>query len=39
MASALVDHIGKVAESSNDPGMVCVCVCVCVCLCICYDNS
>ena len=33
MASALVDHIGKVAESSNDPGMVCNYVGVCyVCL-------
>ena len=43
MASANVDHIRKVADSSNNPGMimqcvcvgVCVCACVCVCVCVC----
>ena len=41
MASANVDHIRRVAESSNNPGMImqCVCVrvrvCVCVCVCVC----
>ena len=35
MATATVDHIRKVAESSNDPGM-CVCsLCVCsLCVCV-----
>ena len=30
MASANVDHIRRVAESSNNPGMIMQCVCVCV---------
>ena len=29
MASALVDHISKVAKSSNDPGTLCEYVCMC----------
>ena len=32
MASALVDHISKVAKSSNDPGMLCKYASMCVCI-------
>ena len=32
MASALLDHISKVAKSSNDPGMLCKYVSMCVCI-------
>jgi len=35
MASANVDHIRRVAESSNNPGMIMQCVSVCLSVCVC----